>query len=185
MKYAKKMILVPADRDNPTETKLSELDKELNLILKRKNENQEEKIKMYNQVLSRYLALQHNAKHVSKAETEVPMNTVKRKLSEYELNENKKLKRSQTYDDIPEEEYDYDDEFQSLDNASNMTTRALDLNQMEKLNDYVMKKSPSFDLIKENEKDQNKYLTKYKKNQEKREENRARLTERLFDWIPY
>jgi hypothetical protein len=91
MKYAKKMLLVPMGRDSPAEIKASELDLELNRILKKKKMSQEDKIKYYIQVLSRYLAINENIK-TQKSQTpdiEQQVEPLKRKLSEYIISENK------------------------------------------------------------------------------------------------
>lgn len=58
MKYAKKMMLVPFVKNSntpPTETKLIELDDQMNEILKDKSSKVDEKVKLYQQVLSKYI----------------------------------------------------------------------------------------------------------------------------------
>jgi predicted patatin/cPLA2 family phospholipase len=96
---------------------------ELNKILK-KNTNQEDKIKHYNQVLSRFLVMNDNTKTQKSQNTdfEQQMEPLKKKLSEYLINESKKMKRSETFDENPEE-YDYDDDYLSVDNHSQGTAK--------------------------------------------------------------
>ncbi|GBM14173.1 hypothetical protein AVEN_60991-1 [Araneus ventricosus] len=64
MEYAKKFILVPNDQISkhvPTEETLSELDREMSAILKNKGISDDEKIKLYMQVLQKRLnILDHN-----------------------------------------------------------------------------------------------------------------------------
>lgn len=185
MKYAKKMILIPAGRDTPAESQLSELDNELNLILKRKNIDQGEKIKMYNQVLARYLAIQNNVKkvHYNENDSHEEKRSFKRKLSEYDVSENKKIKPSlsrQTFPDIPESSYDeYEDA--SLPELETYNNRTLDLPEMELLNDYVMKKSPSFEPIFEKEKNQNQFLKRTKQINNK--QGVSELKQKLISWM--
>ncbi|GBM47984.1 hypothetical protein AVEN_34324-1 [Araneus ventricosus] len=64
MEYAKKFILVPNDQISkhvPTEETLSELDREMSAILKNKGISDDEKVKLYMQVLQKKLnILDHN-----------------------------------------------------------------------------------------------------------------------------
>ncbi|GBN86402.1 hypothetical protein AVEN_109086-1 [Araneus ventricosus] len=64
MEYAKKFILVPNDQISkhvPTEETLSELDREMSAILKNKRISDDEKVKLYMQVLQKRLnILDHN-----------------------------------------------------------------------------------------------------------------------------
>ncbi|GBM79339.1 hypothetical protein AVEN_32953-1 [Araneus ventricosus] len=58
MEYAKKFILVPNDQISkhvPTEDTLSELDREMSTILKNKGLSDDEKVKLYMQVLQKRL----------------------------------------------------------------------------------------------------------------------------------
>jgi pheromone shutdown protein TraB len=180
MKYAKKMMLVPIGRNTPTETKASELELELNKILKKKNMSQEEKIKHYNQLLSRYLAMNENIK-TQTDQIVRPIESSQRKHSVYFDNDSKKTNNSEV---IPtfQEEYDYDDEYLSVDNDSREEVKQLNLEDMTILNNELMKKSPSFDLVKENDKDVNRYLKESKKNQKKLGRRKIQL---LRDWISY
>lgn len=59
MKFAKKMMLVPAGREEPEIQMLSELDKEMSLILKNRTLSTVEKMKYYQQALQKNLALEN------------------------------------------------------------------------------------------------------------------------------
>jgi hypothetical protein len=186
MKYVKKMLLVPLGRDNPAEIKASELDLELNKILRKKKINQEDKIKHYNQVLSRFLAMNENIKtqKSQNIDIEQQMEPLKRKLSEYVINESKKMKKSETFDENPEE-YDYDDDYLSVDNHSQGTTKQLSLDDMDQLNNSVMQKSPSFDLVKEDNKELNRFLKKNRNNQMKFGDKKVDLIKKYLNWTSY
>lgn len=181
MKFAKKMILVPAGRDTPAEAQLSELDNELNIILQRKNIDQEEKIKMYNQVLARYLAIQHNVKNLQYNENHREKRPFKRKHSEHDTSESKKIKpsfSSQTFPDIPESSFD---EYEDTSPSEDYKNRTIELPEMEKMNDYVMKKSQSFEPIYEKEKNQNQYLKR--PNQTHYKQGVSDLKQKLINWM--
>lgn len=58
MKYAKKMMLVPyVPPTTPEETKLGELDNQMSGIIKNKSFTDDEKIKLYNQALNKFIQL--------------------------------------------------------------------------------------------------------------------------------
>ena len=62
MKYANKLMVVPyvPRLENPSETQIFSLDNEMELILHDKNKNVDEKVKMYNQILSKYMSTLEN-----------------------------------------------------------------------------------------------------------------------------
>lgn len=165
MKYALKMLLAPTSRDNPAETKLDELDGELKNILNRKDLDMNDKIKFYNQILSRFLAIDQNVRK-SHPPTPVENMSLKRKPSDYELDEYiRKIKRSETkVNNVHEEDRnvkefdkDLDDDFDneiitSNDQADNFNPQRIDLAKMVDLNQSLMKKSPSFDHAREHNK---------------------------------
>jgi hypothetical protein len=184
MKHGKKMLLIPFGRDSPAEIKASELDSELNKILKMKKISKEDKIKHYNQVLSRFLAMNENIKNQKPhtTTTELQIEPLKRKLSEYVINESKKMKKSETFNDDPEE---YDDDYLSVDNNSQGTAKQLSLDDMDQLNNSVMQKSPSFDLVREDNKELNRYLKKNKNNQIKFGDKKNDLIKKYLNWTSY
>ena len=57
MSSFKKMVLVPANADVPLETRKTELDNQMNTILNRQDLSDDEKIKLYQQVLGLYLRI--------------------------------------------------------------------------------------------------------------------------------
>lgn len=58
MKYAKKMMLVPyVPLTTPEETKLGELNNQMSGIIKNKSFTDDEKIKLYNQALNKFIQL--------------------------------------------------------------------------------------------------------------------------------
>lgn len=189
MKYGTKMILVPFGRDTPAENKLTELDSELQTILKNKNFPKDDKIKFYNQVLSRYLTINENIRNQNATKLGTMKESFVNKKSDDPVNEFKStetksfdgdLKESREYD-----EYLYDDnDYLSADNQSTGTTREISLEDMERINNSIMQKSPSFDLIKENNKDQNKLL-KPKKNPMQLSDKKTQLIKSLFNWTTY
>lgn len=61
MKYAKKMMLVPYTKNlnsQPAETKLLELDNQMSVILKNQALSVDDKVKLYNQALSKFIRIQ-------------------------------------------------------------------------------------------------------------------------------
>ena len=58
MEFARKMILVPAGRSDPTFEKISQLDKEILAILKNKRLSNYEKMKAYSQTLARNMEIE-------------------------------------------------------------------------------------------------------------------------------
>ena len=58
MKYANKLMVVPyvPRIENPTEKQILSLDQEMELVLNDKNKQVDEKVKMYNQVLTKYIS---------------------------------------------------------------------------------------------------------------------------------
>jgi hypothetical protein len=114
----------------------------------------------------------------------IEMMKLKRKLSEYVINESKKMKKSETFDENPEE-YDYDDDYLSVDNHSQGTTKQLSLDDMAQLNNSVMQKSPSFDLVKEDNKELNRFLKKNRNNQMKFGDKKVDLIKKYLNWTSY
>ena len=58
MEHAKKMILLPATRPDPTQTKMSNLDQKMHLILYDKRLSQNEKARQYFEVLSNNIEIE-------------------------------------------------------------------------------------------------------------------------------
>ena len=58
MKFATKMMLVPAGRVDPEINYLSELDKQMSEVLKNKRLSSNEKMNLYNQILRKNLAIE-------------------------------------------------------------------------------------------------------------------------------
>lgn len=73
MEFTRKFVLVPNDhlsKHLPTEENLSELDKEMNIILKNRNITDDEKVKLYMQVLQKKLHIyDHNNDLIKDQET--------------------------------------------------------------------------------------------------------------------
>lgn len=65
MKYSTKLRLIPSTMESPVQTRLVEMEKELNSILKRTDMDKSEKIKSYNQLLTRYLNMNRDPLNVS------------------------------------------------------------------------------------------------------------------------
>jgi hypothetical protein len=59
MEHVNKMMMVPAIRPDPSQQKLTELDKEMSLVLKNSKLSPAEKMKMYHQILIRNLAIEN------------------------------------------------------------------------------------------------------------------------------
>jgi hypothetical protein len=93
------------------------------------------------------------------------------------------MKKSETFNDNPEE-YDYDDDYLSVDNNSQGTAKQLSLDDMDQLNNSVMQKSPSFDLVREDNKELNRYLKKNKNNQIKGDKKND-LIKKYLNWTSY
>jgi hypothetical protein len=192
MKYATKMQLIPIGRDTPAESTLNELDEQLHSILARNDLSNVDKLKHYNQVLSRYLNIQQNVLQQSVQNENKIDNSLKRKISELLINESKKLKKSNSDNDyyenneadsnaIDDDDYyeDYEhsiNEFESVNDVSEGSVKKLNIDEMEAMNDRLMKKSASFDHTRINDKDENKLLqTKIRQNKFKN----------LLNWSPY
>ena len=64
MKYANKLMVVPyvPRLENPSETQIFSLDNEMQQVLHDKNQHVDQKVKMYNQILSKYMSTLDNYK---------------------------------------------------------------------------------------------------------------------------
>lgn len=184
------MLLVPFGRDTPAENKATELDSELNSILKKRNISKDEKIKLYNQVLSRLLTINENIRNHNLNKFETIKDPLESKYSEHDDNAQEKFRKPETRENlnnsnayIDESDYIYDDEFLTAENASQGTTRTFSVEDMERINNSIMQKSPSFDLIEENNEDQNKLLKPFKKNPMQLTDKKAQLIKKKSPMI--
>ena len=96
MKHAAKMSLVPFDENHSDEKALSELDLELSNILKNKELSQDDKMKLYQHVLSKYL------KFEEKIDKLITPTIEKTKEVGVKVKEERKIKkRKLEFDDLP------------------------------------------------------------------------------------
>lgn len=148
MKYAKKMIMVSPGRKSMYSNKLGELDETMSTILRRSDIPDTEKVKMYNQVLSKYLAINQNKINVPERNKQ---ESLKRKLSEYEVSEPKRRKHENYSDDEMLTAVDSQNETYDSDHWDDFETDIpIDKDQQDAINNAVLKRSLSDFMNKKN-----------------------------------
>lgn len=136
------MIMVSPGRESMYSNKLSELDENMSSILRRNDIPDGEKVQMYNQILKKYLAINHNKINEPERNNQ---QSLKRKLSEYEVRETKRRKHG--HDNYSDDEMltavDSQNETYDSDRWDDFETNSEDNSKQEAINNAVLKRSLS------------------------------------------